>query len=204
MAVEIDYRTPRLAPRECILEESAEFAMLTFPMLPGWASTIGILWAFAAASIHTAVLAFPVYLLTHFHATSGVPIVSGFAKLIVLQALQSLFWWIAAFYWLFEYRRWGHLQNTLLVDPRQVIWSRRGWWGLRTRTYPANDVADIIVIPVKDILGRKTTWKLRFTFQTRRSRRWIIKSRDPGFGERTAMAFRRVLGLAGAASATSP
>jgi hypothetical protein len=66
---------------------------------------------------------------------------------------------IAIYLIIFEVR-WGHLPPSLLLAGRTVTYTTPGFWGMNERTFDIAGINSFEVQSVRDIFGRKNSFKL--------------------------------------------
>ncbi len=151
----IGYRVPHPQPPERLtLEDGADFVRITFPVAPTWVYVINpsICAALAAAWTFG-----PVIVVFRFWRTHGM-----FPVAPLLRYPWHFFWvfalrlWVGpSILWIFaildwrKYRKWGRVPRVLTASKQGVTSSHLGWFGMKQKFWPASEITDITLKPLK-------------------------------------------------------
>lgn len=190
----LEYGSPDANPKVVALERSDSDVRLIFPPPPKWAGLVAVTTsAFAAGNL--VFIAGNVILMSS-QLTAGLPAPASswlrpaliYAALAVLGLGNVVL--IALHFW-----KWGSTPKVLQLTRQELIWSAPGFWKLSQRRYPATELQSFDVLPVRDIFGRRTSFKLRCRRKRGRSIVRYFSTRDSELPNRIERAFRERLHL---------
>lgn len=197
------YETRGAAPKSLTLINDGGEVRLIFPNVPKWLQLIGIaftaLAALAAALLIMQISWMILWLRRNVFAGTTMPAISQFDMFSSFwpHLIPLLFWSAIAIYEIMEFQRWGHVPNSLALRENRLIWRRRGFWGMKERTFPAEQITGVSIERVPDIFRRNRAFKIRIDFASRRPFSHRFSTSDPELPTRIANAFRAALGIAG-------
>jgi hypothetical protein len=121
--------------------------------------------------------------------------VKGVVMFVLVGMIGIACWFIALINWR-QYRRFGRVSRTLLADKNGLTYSWLGWFSIRHRYWPVNEITAVEFRPIKRNLDRwNTVADLKILFHGKRSRRFRLSSHDPQLPAKIAERIRAILGL---------
>lgn len=195
-----DAGTPILGyapPKEGLaLEEEVGRAMVKFPVAPKWAYALSIASNLVLCLANIVLMALMFRLLFRFR----VPLQGSLILVMIPWAFGALLWGCVGLYAWFMYRRWGRVPRTLTADETGLTLSWLGWWWMRERRWPVEEVTalELRVVKCHLIKGHWNPWRtvavLHVRPQKGRSRWFRLSSADPELPGRIAQRFSEILG----------
>ena len=199
----LDYPTPPRSPERLTLEEDADFVRVIFPVLPDWAYILPVCLYAAVALMKTIMPVLIVYEIWHISHMGGHSPPPGmnhmlwhwiFLIVLPVWAAASL-WWISAIAGWRRYRKWGRVPRILTADRYGLTLTYLGWWGMRQKHWPANEITNIEFRTLRTNLNwRKTVANLEIHRKKGFPRRFRLSSSDPELPGRIANRIRSCLG----------
>jgi hypothetical protein len=201
----LNYVSPTPPPGTLTLEESDGAARVIFVAPPTWVYmllivtwlTVGLVKAVAGI-----LLARTVWQLVHrtgrLTSDQAVVVWRMVAGALTTAGISALCWWALAAYEWRMYHRWGRVPRVLTANDESLTLSRLGWWRMRQRVWPANDITAVELRPVKgNLLWKRTVADLYLFRRHGRRLRFRLSSPDPllpgRIAQRLASALRRLL-----------
>lgn len=201
------YKSPeRPPPRNLTLEEADGIVRVSFTVMPTWVYVLDIAMTFTVGLIKAAGGIAITYAAWRLVYRSGPPPNPGSVALfrfwatryLLLAVASAWFWWIFAAYKLRRYRHWGRVPRVLTASAGRLVLTRLGWWRMRERTWPADEIAGIELRRIRGNLNwKRTVADLYIRRHKGRPLRFRLSSSDsalPGqIAERIASAIGRAL-----------
>jgi len=175
-------------PRQLTLEETSGCVRVTFAVNPKWVYILPIAQAVLIGCIKIAGALLIVRLLWQVTHGSGRPPSRDIqflarhiaATILVSAGVAASLWWTSAGYYWWMYRRWGRVPRVLRADLEGLSYSRLGWWSMRERRWPANEITCVEFRTIKRNLNwRRTVADLYIRRRDRRRLRFRLSSSDP-------------------------
>jgi hypothetical protein len=175
------------------LEEADGRVVVTFPVAPKWFYVLPIVVQIVAGLMYVAMGIMLVIFIHQFH----VPVLRflrTFVGVISGWALTAVVWEGFGFYAWFMYRRWGRVPRVLTADESGLVLSWLGWWWIRERRWPAEEIT---ALELRVIKGHLNPWRTVAVLHVRRlngrTRRFRLSSADPELPRRIAQRFSEIL-----------
>ncbi|MGA2582769.1 MAG: hypothetical protein ABSG31_05785 [Tepidisphaeraceae bacterium] len=182
----LEYDTPRSPPRKLTLEEADGYVRVLFAVAPKWVCLLPIVMAFTVGLIRAATGVYVVGTFWHIvYATGRVGQPNPTPEMIAenrhfavevlsITLLEATFWWAAAAFNLWKYRRWGRVPRILTASHESLVFTRLGWWRMRERIWLPKDITEIEYRPVKRNLNR---WRTVGDLFIHRQKGWRVHFR---------------------------
>jgi hypothetical protein len=145
------------------LEDGPDFARVVFPVEPAWnyLAVIAILAAIATFDAMIPVLGMAHWFsVTHHRLTvrdlTGISLGDSI-YLAGRFAVDIAFWLVLAAYLFWRYRRFGRVPRTLTATPGGITYSRLGFFAMRQRFWPAEQITAVQLQPLWGNLSRTVT-----------------------------------------------
>ena len=194
MPVALAYSTPPTASGEFTLELTPYSVTLRFPLMPKWVRLGSPAFIAAVALLQTVGCAWMTWRFVQVHRAAPLPMPWAKSIIVALASNVILWWALAIFGWL-DYRRWCGWSRSLYADAEKIVWSSRGLWRARQRTWRASSVAGVTCTPVYSLPRTKAAARITIRFRDGRSLRLRIISGDRELPTRLLSELNRVLGL---------
>jgi hypothetical protein len=181
----LSYATPQPRPRELTLEERSDGFTLTFPARSRRAVlVVSIVSLIGWATVTTVVVI--AFALAHHEGVSGSALLKWSAMLLAL--------WGGLMWGVLRDLKFGHVSPVLSIEGDRLIWTYAGFWGIRTREWPLEQVKEIRLKPVKPLFGSKTFADLIIRFHNRRLPfRLRLSTRDPDLPRRVETLLKQAI-----------
>jgi hypothetical protein len=193
MSRTLDYAPPIAGADDFTLRESANEALLTFPMPSTWQTLGPLVAAAAAAATITSLLV--VVLAKYWVMRRTYPALPVMPSVYFWALVQLIVMWGFAALTLVQYRRWRYSVTSIFVTPTGVQWARHSSRAVSRHVYPKRDLLDVRLKPRTELILKCATADLYITRRRRFALHWRICTTDRELPQRVAAAFKRVLQL---------
>lgn len=178
---------------------------IVFPATSRWALWASVVGSLLNAGAAFALVSFWLWLVfVDLTPPSPQPIstYAGFILKMVPELLGGLFWLALGLLELRRHLRWGGFRRQLEADSTELRYTRVGLFGVRCRTWKANQIKAIDVKTTKGIFGTGSVSFLVIRFYGQWSRTFRIATPRPELVEQIVTALRSTL-LANRGKSTS-
>lgn len=194
----LQYAPPQEAPPRLTLHELDGSIRVIFPVMPKWVYALPIAVPVLAAALESAIVILVLQAIPRFRPQRG-PVRHEDLVLLcqglgVVTTSACVFWITTAYQW-WMYHRWGRVPHVLSADAAGLSSSRLGFWRIRQRHWPANELTSIEFRPLKINLNpMRTVAILRIRRRHGRRLRFLLSSPDPHLPRRIAEKLASTLG----------
>jgi hypothetical protein len=195
MAEPLEYKSTETHYAKLTLEQTESEVRLIIPPPAQWLQVTNLAFNAIFWLMNLAYLASP-FVVAHILRLPLGPILKsiGLVWMIAMPLIASIVTGVLVMQFI-DFRRRGHVPNVLSVSNEQLIWTRRWLWGIKTRIFPAHEIASVAMEKFSDILQRNKVFKLRIRFRSASPWTTILRTSDPKLPEQIVEAFRRALKL---------